>query len=158
MIENMLNTFYNASDYHQCIEDVLASIGHQFGLSRGYIFEENPDKKSVTNTFEWCAKGIESNQKVFINYSYDDFGGREHYIEMFNDTAVLYARMLICCRNITASFWQVPISGPCSSVLFMTAEILKALWGLMTVCTPVFGHRSRLRFFPWQESFCPYTY
>lgn len=114
MIENMLNTFYNASDYHQCIEDVLASIGHQFGLSRGYIFEENPDKKSVTNTFEWCAKGIESNQKVFINYSYDDFGGREHYIEMFNDNGSLvcpdvnllpeYYRKLLASANIRSMF------------------------------------------------------
>ncbi len=41
------------------IQDFLQEIGQFFGVDRSYIFEFNDEEDIMTNTFEWCAFGIE---------------------------------------------------------------------------------------------------
>ncbi len=85
MLESMLDCFYNSTDDVQCIKNVMAELGQQMDLSRVYIFEDSLDHTSVTNTFEWCGRGIQPKKRSFSDYSYDRFGGREHYMALFND-------------------------------------------------------------------------
>ncbi|PTN10545.1 ATP-binding protein [Mangrovibacterium marinum] len=48
----------SAKSFHSKIEKTLALIGKQLQVSRVYIFENNEDRTTTTNTFEWCNDGI----------------------------------------------------------------------------------------------------
>lgn len=44
----------------QCIEEVLASIGHFFGVDRAYLYRFEDNYHRMVNTHEWCAPGVPS--------------------------------------------------------------------------------------------------
>lgn len=51
------------------INNSLKEIGQFFEIDRSYIFQLSEDKKYVTNTHEWTAKGIESEKENLQNIS-----------------------------------------------------------------------------------------
>lgn len=44
---------------NQLLQAFLEEIGQFFAVDRSYIFEFNHEEKTMDNTFEWCAQGIE---------------------------------------------------------------------------------------------------
>lgn len=54
---------------------VLSMIGEHSNVSRVYIFENNPDGKSSSNTFEWCNSGIEPVISKMQNVSFSETPG-----------------------------------------------------------------------------------
>ncbi|MGM9522003.1 MAG: diguanylate cyclase domain-containing protein [Oscillospiraceae bacterium] len=57
------NMLYGGEDFDKSLEQLLAVIGQKFDASRVYIFETLEDGEHVSNTYEWCAAGINSEKK-----------------------------------------------------------------------------------------------
>jgi signal transduction histidine kinase/CheY-like chemotaxis protein len=54
------------------INKCLKEIGQHTDVSRVYIFENNEEGTTVSNTFEWCNKGVSPEIKNLQNISYED--------------------------------------------------------------------------------------
>lgn len=79
---------YAAKDVESTIDRLLGIIGRSFDVSRAYIFESSPDGTCCSNTFEWCADGVESHLATLQNLSYlEDLGG---YLDNFDERGLFY--------------------------------------------------------------------
>ena len=62
-------------------------------MSRAYIFENNEENTTCSNTFEWCNEGIEPQIEELQGVSYiDDIPG---WPQVYNEKGILY------CTDIT---------------------------------------------------------
>ena len=52
------------------IQTILGIIGKYTGVSRVYIFEDNDDGTTTSNTFEWCKEGILCQQDQLQDFEY----------------------------------------------------------------------------------------
>jgi len=79
-ISYILNT---NEDFQLKINEVMNRLGHFSNISRVYIFENSPDLKTTSNTFEWCNEGAESQkenlQKVPLDMILEWIEGKEYY-------------------------------------------------------------------------------
>ena len=41
------------------MNDILRDIGRYYDADRAYIFEADRDRKTFSNTFEWCREGVD---------------------------------------------------------------------------------------------------
>ena len=79
---------YSSANLESGIHDILDLIGRQMNVSRVYIFENSPDNKTCSNTFEWCNHGINPEIQNLQNISYEtDIPG---YTNNFNEQGVFY--------------------------------------------------------------------
>lgn len=79
---------YVAKDIEATINRLLEIIGRAYDVSRAYIFESSEDGKTCSNTFEWCADGVEPQIDSLQNISYiDDLGD---YLKNFNKRGLFY--------------------------------------------------------------------
>lgn len=79
---------YSSANLESGIHDILELIGRQMNVSRVYIFENSPDNKTCSNTFEWCNHGINPEIHHLQNISYEtDIPG---YTNNFNEQGVFY--------------------------------------------------------------------
>ena len=86
-------TLYESHDLETAINELLAYVGTQFNVSRAYIFENNEDNTTCSNTFEWCNNGILPEKDNLQDVSYiTDIPG---WPEVFDETGILY------CSDIT---------------------------------------------------------
>lgn len=53
-----IRTLGKETDLDVAVNRFLESIGTYYCASRAYIFEFSSDRKTMNNTFEWCAEGI----------------------------------------------------------------------------------------------------
>ena len=72
----VLDIAYTAATTDEAINNVLAFAGNYTGASRSYIFEA-VSETLTSNTYEWCARGVEPAMEQFQDlpkdeYSYDD--------------------------------------------------------------------------------------
>ncbi|BCR36476.1 GAF domain-containing hybrid sensor histidine kinase/response regulator [Mariniplasma anaerobium] len=49
----------NMNQFDQVINDTLALVGDFLGVDRVYVFEYDFDKKTASNTYEWCNNNVE---------------------------------------------------------------------------------------------------
>lgn len=63
-----------APGFTEGINSVLSYIGEVFGVSRVYIFETDKNEENVSNTFEWCAKGITPEIDSLKAMSLEEYG------------------------------------------------------------------------------------
>ena len=63
ILVKVLQILQSAEDMPKAMNEALAEIGNYIGVSRVKIFEKSADGASISNTIEWCNKGIESNLK-----------------------------------------------------------------------------------------------
>jgi len=63
------------------INEALELIGQHTDVSRVYIFEDNPDKITTTNTCEWCNVNISPQINELQNISYDDLPSLREYFK-----------------------------------------------------------------------------
>ncbi|RPH33833.1 MAG: PAS domain S-box protein [Bacteroidales bacterium] len=79
-ISYILNT---NEDFQTKINEVIIKLGQFTNTSRIYIFENSPNQKTTTNTFEWCNDGIEhqkdSLQNVPLDMILEWIEGKEYY-------------------------------------------------------------------------------
>jgi PAS domain S-box-containing protein/putative nucleotidyltransferase with HDIG domain len=57
----------------QAINLSLSEVGNLLRICRVYIFEFNEDAQTMSNTYEWCANGIESTMDLLQDLSVDIF-------------------------------------------------------------------------------------
>ena len=88
MVRFVFRRLYESRDIDATINELLAFIGTHFNVSRVYIFENNDDNTTCSNTFEWCNEGIEP-QKDFLQdlcYATDLVG----WPDVYGENGVLY--------------------------------------------------------------------
>lgn len=68
-ISAKLNRYKN---FNKTMNEILKKITVHVETSRSYIFENSPDGKTASNTFEWCAKNIKPQMNNQQNISYDE--------------------------------------------------------------------------------------
>ena len=90
LIEDAFTILYESIAPEDAIACILKMVGREFAASRTYIFEDSGDGRSTSNTFEWCNDGIESQKANLQNYAYDNLGGRERYMALFNEEGIFY--------------------------------------------------------------------
>lgn len=84
----VFHRLYESRDIDATIHELLAYIGTQFNVSRVYIFENNDDNTTCSNTFEWCNEGIQPEKDNLQNLSYlTDLAG---WPDVYKDNGVLY--------------------------------------------------------------------
>ncbi len=89
LIRYVFERLCDSGDIKETIESLLEVVGKQVDVSRVYIFENNPENTSCSNTFEWCNEGIEPQIEALQNISYDkDIPG---FRESFNERGILYS-------------------------------------------------------------------
>ncbi|MDZ7836858.1 MAG: hypothetical protein U5N58_02335 [Actinomycetota bacterium] len=49
-----------SEQFEQSINHALELIGEFFQVDRSYVFQFSDDGKQMSNTYEWCAEGIEA--------------------------------------------------------------------------------------------------
>ena len=83
------------------INEVLVKLGLFTNVSRVYIFENSPDQKTTSNTFEWCNEGVESQkenlQQVPLDMILEWIEGKEYYYskDLLSDMPSDLAEMMI---------------------------------------------------------------
>ena len=82
-IRFVFRTLYESRDLEATVSELLAHLGAQFNVSRVYIFENNDDNTTCSNTFEWCNDGIppEIDNLQNIHYENDIPGWKEAFDE-----------------------------------------------------------------------------
>lgn len=91
----VFSALYSSSDINDGINQILELVGKEYNVSRAYIFEDSPDGKYCSNTFEWCADGVQSEKDSLQMVSYDDdLGGC--YRDNMNDDGIFY------CHDVSA--------------------------------------------------------
>lgn len=70
LISNISTRFVNCTmgEIDQVIENSLRLTCEFFEIERGYIFILDRNKKTITNTHEWCAPGVKSLKSKYQNY------------------------------------------------------------------------------------------
>lgn len=69
------------------IDRALQQIGQQVGFDRCYVFELDADGLTMSNTHEWCAKGIESQLPRLQEVPWDDFSW---YLQELSEKGFFY--------------------------------------------------------------------
>ena len=89
LLQYTFRHLYESNDLEKTIPSILAWIGEQMNVSRVYIFENSPDNKTCSNTFEWCNKGILPNRTSLQDISYET--DLPEYEENFTTNGIFYA-------------------------------------------------------------------
>ena len=96
LAEFVFQTLYSANDLSTAISLVLEIIGKHFDVSRVYIFENSPDNQTSSNTFEWCAEGIEPVKDQMQKLPCDLVGD---YAANFDSKGVFYCKDVSCLSD-----------------------------------------------------------
>ncbi len=97
-ISYILNT---NEDFKTKINEVLVKLGQFTNVSRVYIFENSPNQKTTSNTFEWCNEGVEPQknnlQDVPLDMILEWIEGKEYYYsnDFFKDMPSDLAELMI---------------------------------------------------------------
>ncbi len=87
-IRFVFSALYESQDLESTVDELLAHIGMQFNVSRAYIFENNDDNTTCSNTFEWCNQGVNPEIDNLQNIHYDlDIPG---WKEAFDENDLIY--------------------------------------------------------------------
>ncbi|MDO4566595.1 MAG: PAS domain S-box protein, partial [Oscillospiraceae bacterium] len=86
IISQIFQFLHGSSDMDDAIGRVLALLGEHYGVSRAYICEDDAANTVSTNTFEWCAEGIEPQKDKLQNVAYDELDGV--YAELFDERGI----------------------------------------------------------------------
>lgn len=63
---------YRTADVETAVEHILEVVGRTYDVSRVYIFENSPDDRACSNTFEWCGEGVPPQKSRLQNLPYWD--------------------------------------------------------------------------------------
>ncbi|MEA3444389.1 MAG: PAS domain S-box protein [Bacteroidota bacterium] len=75
LISEISSSFVGDFDLDSSINNLLNKIGEFCNASRSYVFRFKDDRKTMVNTHEWCAKGVEPQIDNLQNQSVDIYPG-----------------------------------------------------------------------------------
>ena len=94
IVHHAFQRLYGSDDVKSAVNDILALMGRQMNVSRVYVFENSPDNRFCSNTYEWCNHGIAPEIGNLQNISYEtDIPNYESY---FNEEGIFY------CPDVSA--------------------------------------------------------
>ena len=88
IVQQAFKELYEAGDVLLAVKSILEMVGEKYHASRAYIFEDAEDGSSCSNTFEWCADGIQPQMDLLQNVQYEDLGG--DYRGNFDESGIFY--------------------------------------------------------------------
>lgn len=104
-ISQILN---NEEDYETSMNHALRELGGIIHPDRLYILET--DKKTVTNTFEWCAEGVEPEIDTLQDRPYQEYiGGWEEFLK--TSSCVLIEDIEILKENDPIDYYNLKRQG-----------------------------------------------
>ena len=71
LVQYAFQRLYTSRDVDASVNELLALIGKQTNVSRVYVFENSPDNRFCSNTYEWCNAGIAPEIDNLQNVSYE---------------------------------------------------------------------------------------
>ena len=85
---------YESDNIARAINAILEAVGRYYGVSRTYIMEDDELNLTSTNTYEWCAEGVESGIDRLQKLKYSEYGNYHTHFDkngIFHcpDTSVL---------------------------------------------------------------------
>ena len=88
LLPRAFNILSKSTQLELAVENVLEMLGDRLQVSRAYVFENSDDGQTYSNTFEWCAEGIEPQRNKMQNRAYAELS--ENYRDYFNERGILY--------------------------------------------------------------------
>ncbi len=88
LVQYAFQQLYTSRDVDASVNELLAMIGKQTNVSRVYVFENSPDNRFCSNTYEWCNDGIEPQLQNLQNVSYET--DIPDYDENFDEHGIFY--------------------------------------------------------------------
>lgn len=79
IVQYAFQRLYASRNVDASIHDILDLMGRQLNVSRVYVFEDSPDHKFCSNTYEWCNTGIRPDIQNLQHLDY------EMYLPGFQD-------------------------------------------------------------------------
>jgi len=93
IVQYAFRMLYESMDVEETVRELMSLIGRQLGVSRVYIFENSPDNRYCSNTFEWCGPGILPQIDFLQNISYAE--DVPTMLEQFDEQGLFY------CPDVT---------------------------------------------------------
>ena len=88
IVQYTFRRLYDSGDVETTVHDVLALVGKTMNVSRVYIFENDRENKTCSNTFEWCNAEVQPEIQNQQKISYEtDIPGYENN---FNENGMFY--------------------------------------------------------------------
>ena len=146
---------FTTKNPEESLDHVLMLIGEQTGFSRVYIFEDNPDGLSTTNTHEWCNDGIEPQIESLTDLPYSIIPSwkriiREEGRVFCEDIKTLPADLydvlepqkiksiLVYPLNVEGQFYGFIGFDECVKIKSWTNDETDFLWALSSIISNVF--------------------
>lgn len=73
LISDIAILLNSIEDFDNKVNRTIQMVGEFIDVSRVYIFQNNPDGITVTNTYEWCNVGVKSEINSYQSVSYELF-------------------------------------------------------------------------------------
>lgn len=137
--QRFFDMLYSAVDVDTGVTMALALLGELYNVSRVYVLEQDPIRNTVSNTYEWCNKGIEPEKALYQNIPL----AKVRYYNRFDANGVLHCPNV---EDITPQLRGLPNSRGIRSmlqVLIMDSRVARGLIG--------FDECTRHRVFSQQE-------
>jgi len=88
IVQYAFQRLYSSQDVSASMNSILEMVGQQMNVSRVYVFENSPDNRFCSNTYEWCNKGIDPEIQNLQNISYET--DIPNYDANFNEEGIFY--------------------------------------------------------------------
>lgn len=88
IVQYAFQRLYSSQDVSASMNSILEMVGQQMNVSRVYIFENSPDNRFCSNTYEWCNTGIHPEIHNLQNISYET--DIPNYEDNFNEEGIFY--------------------------------------------------------------------
>ena len=88
IVQYAFQRLYSADDVDAAVNEILGLVGRQMNVSRVYVFENSPDNRFCSNTYEWCNEGITPEIENLKNISYET--DIPDYWDNFDENGIFY--------------------------------------------------------------------
>lgn len=88
LIRHVFDRFCESNDVERTVRSILEMAGRHVNASRAYIFENDPENRFCTNTFEWCNNDVSPQIHRLQRVDYRD--QLADYPELFNERGIFY--------------------------------------------------------------------
>lgn len=97
IVEKIFNLLFETKEFDISLQAVLELLGNRFDVSRCYIFEQhNTIVDTYTNTYEWCANGIQEEKWRLDSVPLELF---QEFFDQSNGDGILYCNDLSLLNN-----------------------------------------------------------
>ncbi|MGQ1909572.1 ATP-binding protein [Marinifilum sp. RC60d5] len=117
---------YNSlDDFESSTRETVRIIGEHTGVSRVYIFEDSVDRKTTSNTYEWCNKGIQSKKNELQNIPYNTIPS---WKKLLKEEGIVYSDTIV---DLPDDLWKMLESQGIKSIIVLPLVISGKMFGFI---------------------------